>query len=48
MLVYNDIEWTDQHQGRWRMRGVEIPGARNTRITAENAKRTVTYWRSGK
>lgn len=49
MLVYNDVEWTDQHQGRWRMRrGVEIPGARNTRITAENAKRTVTYWRSGK
>lgn len=34
---------------RWRTRrGVEIPGARNTRITAENAKRTVTYWRSGK
>lgn len=30
---------------RW---GVKIPGARNTRITAENAKRTVTYWRSGK
>jgi hypothetical protein len=26
----------------------EVPVIRNTRITAENVKRTVTYWRSGK
>jgi len=46
--AYGDVEWNSRYRGRQRTRDGEVPVTRNTRITAENVKRTVTYWRSGK